>query len=151
MPRRFVFKLEGVLEYRRALEEKKKRELAQVQREVGEATQQLMAMLRLEVEEKERFRKMKAGELNIVTLRLQEAYLNNLIRKIGQQQQLIQKLRTKQVNARAEYVEARKQVMLLERLKERQRERWRYEANREEVRFLDEIGANIHRIAEDRA
>lgn len=151
MPKRFVFKLEGVLEYRRALEEKKRRELAQVLREVGEATQQLTAMLQMEVEEKERFRRMKAGKLNILTLRLQEAYLNNLLRKIDRQQQLIQKLRTREVKARAEYVEARKQVMLLERLKERRLERWRYEANREEMRFLDEIAANIHRIAEDRS
>lgn len=151
MPRRFVFRLQGVLEYRRALEEKKKRELAQAQREVGEATRRLTELLQMEAEQKERFRQLKAGDLDIMTLRLQEAYLNHLLRKIGQQQQRLQNLRMWEARARSEYVEARKQVMLLERLRERQLDRWRSEATREEVRFLDEVAANIRRISEERA
>ena len=149
MPRKFVFRLESMLGLRRAFEEKKRNELALAQREVHETMNALLEMFQLEAREKDEARHHKQGAINIVTLRLQEAFLNHLTRRMSAQQEKINQARAKELKARAEYIEARKNVRLLERLKERKLRNWQYETSREETRNLDEVASYRHQSREE--
>ena len=148
MAKKFKFPLDPALRYRRHLEGEKKRALAKARRAVLEQNRLLLELLREEGQGKEEFRKLKVGQTGVQRLRLQEQYLNALSRRIRREFEGLQRRLLAEEQARRELVEARKQVRVLERLRERREADYRYELGREEQKELDETGLNTFRRGE---
>lgn len=146
MPKVFKFRLGRLLDFRRLREDLARAELTNAGREVREQNAVLMEALREDNEGKEALRKLKQGkELDVVQLRLQEGFLTALERRIRRAFDRLQQLTRVEAEKRRALTEARKDVRVLERLRERQHKAHQYEADREEQKFLDEVGQNMRR------
>ncbi|MHC4605420.1 MAG: flagellar export protein FliJ [Planctomycetota bacterium] len=149
MAKAFKYRLEPLLRYRKHLEEEKRRALGQARAAVMEQNRALLDLLRAEEEGKKEFAGMKsAGTLRVGRIRLQEQYLNSLAGQIRRGYETLRVRLLNEEKARRELAEARKKVRVLERLRERQRDRYNYELGRQERKELDEVGLNIFRSKE---
>jgi flagellar FliJ protein len=140
----FKFRLAPVLRYREWIEEEKKWQLytlAEARNLLAATIEQLRGLAAALAREMDQ----QAGRLlTVFDLRLQGAFLEQLERRIKEQQELLaaadQMIREK----REEVIEADKQVKVLERLKERLRQRHRYEEGKAEQKLLDEVAQRRH-------
>jgi flagellar FliJ protein len=141
---RFKFRLEGVLRHRKHLEQQQQRELAMVQGQ----------MARLQGQLRELNDSVKAAtddvRQNHMTGKLDLDFLAGYRRfMVGMQRQavvLMQKMALvqKQVEeAQKGLAEAAKQRKVIEKLKERQEQRWMEDVQRKENADLDEIGVQM--------
>jgi flagellar export protein FliJ len=140
----FKFRLAPVLRYREWIEEEKKWQLytlaeardllaATVERLIG-----LAAEFRTEIDQ-------QAGRfLTVFDLRLQGDFLEHVERRIKEQRELLADADRMLREKREEVIAADKQVKVLERLKERLRERHRYEEGKAEQKVLDEVAQRRH-------
>lgn len=78
--------------------------------------------------------------LDLFQVRLYEGYVNTLARWIQDGFVELQRLRDVEDDRRRVLVRATQDRRVLERLRERRFATWRYEVDREEQKFLDEIG-----------
>ena len=93
MPRKFRFRLEPVLRYRKHLEEEKRRALGRARQAVYEQNRLLLGLLQDEARGKGDFAAMKREPaLAIGRLRLQEQYLNSVARRIRREYERLQLL-----------------------------------------------------------
>ena len=143
MPR-FKFQLEGVLEHRKNLEEEKQRALAGVLAE--------MQRLKNDLAELDQSARSAVDDLreNRLTGPLDLSYLAAHRRFTGSVQRkalaLVQKMALVQREidqARAALAEAAKQRKIIEKLRERQLERWTSQQHRQEMDELDDIGMQL--------
>ena len=139
MPRRFEFNLEPVLRYRRMTEDQRKRAFGEASRRVDEQARKLDGLEREEGDARAEFAGLRSGLLSPTQLRLQESYLVAMERRIRREAaELVKRLQVRE-ERRVEFVEARKQVRVLERLRERRMIEYRREVEREEQKILDEV------------
>ncbi|GMV36026.1 MAG: hypothetical protein AMXMBFR61_05340 [Fimbriimonadales bacterium] len=131
--RRFRFRLESVLRYRRRIEEIKEASFARAHRNrlIAEARAAEMERTR------ERVSSMELG-VDLDTRRQRELYLMRLDDMIAAQRQLVEILMRDEDAAREEWLAARREVKALEELRERALRRHEKEVLREEQRELDE-------------
>ena len=143
MPR-FKFQLEGVLEHRKNLEEEKQRALAGLLAE--------MQRLKNDLAELDQSARVAVADLreNRLTGQLDLSYLAAHRRFTGSVQRkalaLVQKMALVQREidqARAALAEAAKQRKIIEKLRERQLERWTSQQHRQEMDELDDIGMQL--------
>lgn len=144
MPRRFDFRLEPVLSYRKMLEEKAKRNFAMARKEVLLQNIKVLNLMTEQEKCKIELRNLKVGKVDMPALRQQEAYLNGLIRKIAKAYDELKVLMDKEGQRRKELSDATKQARVIERLKERRYKEYLYEVAREEQKVLDEVGQNMY-------
>jgi flagellar FliJ protein len=143
MPKRFTFRLEGVLEYRKLLEDTKKKQFLFAKRARLEQEQHLTNLLALEEIEKKKLRELGKNEVDMAKLRLQAGYIAHISRWINNSKQELQKLQKIEEERKQEMIEATRRLKVLERLKEYQYKRYMYELGRVEQKVLDEIGQNM--------
>jgi len=143
MPR-FKFQLEGVLEHRKNIEEEKQRALAMVFAE--------MQRLKIELSDLDQVARgavadlrqnRLTGPLDMSFLAAHRRFTGSVQRKalaIAQKMALVQR----QIDeARAALAEAAKQRKIIEKLRERQLERWQSQQHRQEMDELDDIGMQL--------
>ena len=143
MPRRFKFNLEPLLRYRLHLEDERRRGLAQARQAVMEQNRHLMNLLSEENAGKNSLRETQQDGIDVRNLRLHQQYLLGLERRIREGYGGLQKRLGGEVRARAALAEARKRVRVLERLRERRKDRYDYELGRAEQKELDEVGLGM--------
>jgi flagellar FliJ protein len=140
----FVFKLHGVLRHREMIEQEKQRAfaLAQAQKSavqaeikrLDETVQQALIDLRTN---------HLTGSLNLSFLAAHRRFMLAMQR---QGIELMQRLQEKQKNvdaAQTELAEAAKQRKIMDKLRERQQERWQAEISRKETAQLDEVAMQM--------
>lgn len=142
MPRAFKFRLEKLLDLRRLREELARRDLALARKAVDGQNRLLAGLLGEEDEGKRALRSAKEKTIDMVRLRLLEGYLFSLERRIRREYDRLQELVLAELQKRRALTEALKGVRVLERYREKKVRAWRYEVDREERRFLDEVGQN---------
>ncbi len=142
MPRAFKFRLEKLLDLRRLREELARRDLALARKAVDGQNRLLAGLLGVEDEGKRALRSAKEKTIDMVRLRLLEGYLFSLERRIRREYDRLQELVLAELQKRRALTEALKGVRVLERYREKKVRAWRYEVDREERRFLDEVGQN---------
>lgn len=142
MPRRFEFRLESVLGYRQGVEGQKKNALALARRVVVEQNERLMKLLSEEEEGKRCLKELQRKTLDLDRVKMTHAYLIGLDRRIRKAHEVLGKLQEEEHRNRREWMEARRSVRVLEKLKERRHREWAYEAEREEQKVLDEVAQN---------
>jgi len=143
MPR-FKFQLEGVLEHRKNIEEQKQRALAAVLVEMQRLKSDLAELDQVARGAVADLRENRlTGRLDMSFLAAHRRFTGSVQRRalaIAQKMALVQR----QIDeARSALAEAAKQRKIIEKLRERQLERWRSQQNRQEMEELDDIGMQL--------
>ena len=140
---RFVFKLEGVLRHRERIEHDRQRDLAIVQAEMVLLQNELRAF-NAEVQRNiGAARSQLIGKLDMAYLAAHRRYMLGMQRKVHDLAQRMAAQQQRVDEARRNLTEATKQKKILEKLRERQRERWATEQNRREAGALDELTTQL--------
>jgi flagellar FliJ protein len=148
---KFVFSLEGVLRQRKHVEQEKQRALAAKQTVLVELQEALRRMQETVQASNDDVRQNRlVGRLDMEFITAHRRFLAGVQR---QGLALTQKLALAQRavdEARMELVEAAKGRQAIEKLREKQLERWRAEQSRREQAQMDEIGTQLayHNLAE---
>jgi flagellar FliJ protein len=140
----FVFKLDGVLRHRERVEEDRQRELAIVQAELS----RLQAMVRgIEEEMQKSTADVRdnhlVGRLNMAYLAAHRRYMLGMQRKGMDLLETVNAQQARVNEARAALAEASKQKKILEKLRERHKERWVADVARAEASAADELATQM--------
>jgi flagellar FliJ protein len=143
MPR-FKFQLEGVLEHRKNIEQEQQRALASILAEMQRLKNELSDLDQLARGAVADLRENRlTGQLDLSFLAAHRRFTGSVQRKaiaIAQKMALVQR----QIDqARAGLAEAAKQRKIIEKLRERQLERWQSQQHRQENDELDDIGMQL--------
>ncbi|MBX7143849.1 MAG: flagellar export protein FliJ [Oligoflexia bacterium] len=133
--KKFRFRLEQVLRFRRATRDEKLRILLECRGREHEA------QMRLQHLESERGRRLVPEDnvLGVEAYMLSAMYVKRLDLEIERQKELLKKYEAESSEALAQYIEASKEVRSLETLKDRRQREYMERVNYEEAKFLDEI------------
>lgn len=139
MAKKFVFRLESILGYRKGVEDEKKRDFALAQAAVVKRQREIAAL----EGERERHKlllssRQLAGAGRDEVL-LFEGYISNLWLKIIRAGHELAKLGQESEKKRLVLVEARRKRKALELLKERRRRDYMTELGRDEQKLIDDI------------
>lgn len=141
---RFIFKLQAVLRHRELIERQRQRAVALASAKAVELQQQLAALddsVKAATQEMRDHHLIGRLDMNYI------AAHRRFVTASGRQAMgLAQKLALAQRDlddARAVLAEAAKQRKILEKLRDRQQERWRIELDRKESAEIDEIGMKL--------
>src|SRR5688572_6087860 len=143
MPK-FVFQLDAVLRHRKSIEEQRQRELSIAQAEMSKMEAELRTIDETARGVSDDVRNNRlTGHLDMSFLAAHRRYVLAMQRKalalaqrMAAQQQVVDA-------ARRQLAEAAKQRKIIEKLKERQQERWRAEQSRKELESLGEVNMQL--------
>ncbi len=135
----FRFRLERLLDLRRAKEGAAQRALADARRAVEEEGRRLAELLAEEEEGRRTSRGLRQGVLDLGVLRLQEGYRNAVERRIRASRERLVELGKVELERRQALTEAMKAVKVLERVREKRLAEWTRAEDRAERKFLDEV------------
>ena len=141
---KFIFKLEGVLRQRKHVEQDKQRQLATRQVQLVELQNILRQMQQSVEATNDDVRKNRLiGRLDMEFIAAHRRFLTGIQRQAMGVAQKIALAQRAVDAARSELAEAAKQRKAIEKLKEKQLERWRADLSRRESAELDEIGMQL--------
>ncbi len=145
MAKRFKFRLATVLKIRKQREDAAKRVVADRLREVGQVQGEIDSLQDQILRELGMFRESHAtGRIDVTQIARHRHWLIHLDQGVMLARTRLGELQDQLSGDRAALAEARKQVRVLEKLEERQYERYMKDLNRAETRELDEIGNIVH-------
>lgn len=141
---RFVFQLEGVLKHRKHIEQQKQRDLAVVQAQMAELQGQLRALDNSVRQAAEDVRRNHlTGVLDMNFLAAHRRFMNatqrqarNLVQRMALVQRQVQE-------AQKALADAARQHKVIEKLRQRQQERWQADLNHREMAAQDEINMQL--------
>jgi flagellar FliJ protein len=141
---KFVFQLDAVLRHRKMLEEQRMRELGVAQGEMAKLEAELRAIDETTrgVSDDVRDNRL-TGTLDMAFLAGHRRYVLAMQRKALALAQRMAAQRQVVDAARARLAEAAKQRKIIEKLKERQHERWKSEQSRKELDQLGEVNMQL--------
>ncbi|HSV16086.1 MAG TPA: flagellar export protein FliJ [Tepidisphaeraceae bacterium] len=140
----FVFKLHGVLRHREMIEQEKQRAFAVAQAEKAAAQAEIK---RLDETVQQALADLRAnhltGSLNLSFLAAHRRFMLAMQRQGLVLMQKVQDAQKKVDAAQTELAEAAKQRKIMDKLRERQHERWQLEISRKELAQLDEVAMQM--------
>ena len=140
----FKFPLEGVLRHREHEEEQCQRNLARVQQQMREAQESLRELDQTMKGCADDVRQNRLiGKLDLGFLAAYRRYTASVQRKGTQMAQKMALIQREIDMAKKAVAEAAKQRKIIEKLREKQLERWKLDLARKEAAELDEIGTRI--------
>lgn len=140
----FVFHLESVLRHRKNIEREKQRALAEVQAQLVPLRAQLDALdnaVRKSVEDIRQHR--LTGVLDLNFLAAHRRFLNSSHKQAIELAQAIAKIQIRVDLARRDLATAAMERKIIEKLKEKQFERWRTKQSAAELSMLDEVAMQM--------
>lgn len=140
MAKAFQFRLDRLLDLRRAKESAAQRAFAEARRAVEDATRTLAELLAEEERGREASRALRQGALDLTALRLQEGWQSAVDGRIRASRAKLDELGRAELERRRALTAAMKAVKVLERFRERRWKEWVLAADREERKALDEAG-----------
>ena len=141
---KFVFKLAGVLRHRKMLEQQKLRNYAQVSARLRGLEDELKSLNEQMTATNDDIRQNHlTGPLDISFITAHRRFLLGMQSKGLQIVQEMAKVGREVETARLALVEATKEVKVLEKLREKQEQRWREEVSRKELAEMDEVGMQL--------
>ncbi|HLY09710.1 MAG TPA: hypothetical protein VKW04_10440 [Planctomycetota bacterium] len=143
MTKAFQFRLEQLLGIRRQKVELAQRDLAAAQEAVAARNRSILFLMAQEDQAKNDLRAQQERAVDVGRLRLADEYRDSLGRLLRREQETRHDLVRVEGERRQELIEARKGVKVLERFRESQLRRHLQDADREERKFLDEVGQNL--------
>ena len=144
MAKTFEFRLEKLLEIRRLKEDVARREAAAARQAVDVRNEIILELMSREDAAKADLRSLQgAGSVAVDRLRLATEFLSALGRQLAREYALLQQLVQAEMEKQERLTQARKDVRVLERHREREVVQHRRDLDLEERRFLDEIGGSM--------
>ena len=143
--RRFVFKLEGVLEQRKSAEQQRQRDLAEAQRQILVIEKELTAATEVEKSSAITLR----GRIDPRVLATHVRFSQIMRQKLSKLREQLDAARKDLTVAHAALIEAAKQRKVLEKLQEKQQARFDEEQRRHEAAAQDDIARNMTRSDDD--
>jgi flagellar protein FliJ len=141
---RFEFRLEALLEHRRAIEKEHQRKVAEIQQQVPVLVRQIRdAQLRIAIENKALTGDKLVGPLDMQYIAHEKRFVGNLHMHIALTMQRLAGVEQTLAAARLELLAAAKARKVIEKLREKQFGRWRDSLNRKEAAEMDEIAMQI--------
>ena len=139
MPKAFRFRFDPVLRYRRIWEERRKRDFAVARMDV-ERQQGLLGKLReSERLERKELEGLRRGSLDLAAIRMHMTYMSAIGRQIAVGDLELIRLREVEEEKRQDYSRARRDVAVLEKYRDNQRDAHNKDLDRVEQKNLDEI------------
>ena len=138
--KKFSFKLEPVLNVRKSKEEELQRKLSQILDRLQEAVEEMAKTLSHRhtiASQLEEFKKKPVGIEDLLTY---QNYLEQLDKRVNEQEIRISEIEKEVEEMRALLMQACKDKKIIEKIKEKQKACYNLEALRQEINFLDEIG-----------
>lgn len=140
--KRYRFKLESLLKYRKLSEDKLRQEILLKMQELRKCESQLNLMKSEKQKSAGEFTQVQLDGINGNHIFLYKNYLNSLAEQVEEQKIEMMKSKKEAEEARKDYLEARKQLETVEKLKEKDFQRYLNEMRISEQKRLDEIAAN---------
>jgi flagellar protein FliJ len=141
---RFEFRLEALLTHRAQIEKDKQRRLAQVQQQIQLVLRKIQdAETRIREENRSLGAQELTGKLDMQYIAHEKRFVGALTMRIALARQEVAALEVTMAAARKELLAAARARKVIEKLKERQRARWRQEQERKEAANMDEIGTQL--------
>ncbi len=141
---RFQFNLEGVLRHRKHLEQERQRAVGELLAEMAAMQAELKALNDMVAQSTEQLRTSHlTGRIDLGYLTAHRRFILATQSKAAALMQKMAQLQQRIDAARRELAEAAKQRKIIEKLREKQYERWREEQQRKELAALDEIGMQL--------
>src|SRR4051812_13737660 len=137
---RFVFQLQGVLRQRKLVEQDRQRDLAAVLGELAALQNQLKALDQsVQTTNADVRQNHLTGQLDMSFLSAHRRYLNATQRRAMTLVQQMAEVQKRVDETRARLADAAKQRKIIEKLRERQHQRWSAEQSRRESLAADEL------------
>ncbi len=136
---KYKFPLQSVLNHRKFLEDKLQKDLAGLKRILDKAIGLLRKLKAEEKKSLEELHQKKAECINIPEVQLYMNYIDRLLADIGKQEKKVKKAEKKCNKKREELVTAMKNRKALEKLREKEVERFKKELNKNERKFFDDV------------
>ena len=144
--KKFSFSLERILKLRQQTEDERRRALGEVERRIYAERSQLQSLEGQRRAEQSAIRDVESGgPLDVRRVLNGRAYQAGLQARIARSLEALRALAVERQNRMNDYIEARKQRRVLEKLRERKHRQWRDETEREERMELDEVAGVGHR------
>lgn len=141
---KFRFNLEGVLKHRKFQEQQKQRSLSIVQGQMTVLKNELQALNDTVQKSTDDLRTNRlVGRLDMGFIAAHRRFLIGVSTKASEIMQKIARLQVQVEAAQKELAEAAKQRKIIEKLRERQYERWKRELDAKELAALDEVGMQL--------
>ena len=141
---KFVFQLDGVLRQRKHVEQERQRELALVQAQMAKLQDELRALNDAVTASGNDVRDNRlVGRIDLNYLTAHRRYMLAMQRKGTELVQRMALVQRQLVEAQQALAEAAKQRKAIEKLEERQHQRWRDEQNRREQIAQDEVSMQM--------
>ena len=147
MIRAFQFELEGVLSYRRMIEEDARRDFITAQRRHDEAAEALARLFRYREDAQDDLAGHEGGTFDVPEVLRYHDYLKGLVERIAGAQVELASLEREKNARRNVLAEASKGRKVIEKVRHRRREMWRKASERAEQKETDEVGTQVHRRA----
>jgi flagellar protein FliJ len=142
--KKFNFRLQPVLKLREQQEEQKKRAVGVLQNEIAEQQRQALAMAEVVKEQGQILKhNFSQGNVDVNWISYYQGYVSNMQRKIAEKINNVAQVQKKLIKARAELTEAAKQTKIIEKLKEKRKQRYDKQLQRQEMFEQDELANNM--------
>jgi flagellar FliJ protein len=144
MAKAFEFRLEKLLDVRRAKEEAAQRELAAARQAVEVRNAVILDLMNREDDAKSDLRALQqGGAIDLERLRLSAEFVGAVERQLRREYEALQRLVQAEMEKREKLTQARKDVRVLERNREQEVRLHRQDLDLQERKFLDELGGNL--------
>ncbi len=137
--KKFRFKLESVLKLRKRIEKDKQMVVAQRLQKVVITEQEIQHTLDKESNFRKEIEKISHGSMPIQTISFFETQIHILNKQREFFKKRLEKEKEELLKAQAELAQAAKNAKIFEKLKERKMEEFRIDANKAELKELDEV------------
>jgi flagellar protein FliJ len=135
----FKFRLQRVLEVREKEEDEKKNRFAEITKKLQEEHKRLDSLHSDMEEVKTRKNKLASQNIKVDQLLSYSYYMENLKQNIEKQHNIVEKSEKEMENARVELLEAAKDKQVLEKIKDKNFEDYKYGLKREEDKMTDQF------------
>ncbi len=148
--KKFNFPLDTVLNYKDQVLDNLKNEHARIVAEVASQEKRIQELSDLRRSACIRFQEETQHGITINVMREYETYITFMQQKILTEQGVLQRLKKKEEQKRSEVVEARKEVVSIEKLKEKKLLQYNKEVLRSEELFIEEFVSNTTSVQASR-
>jgi len=141
---RFRFRLEALLTHRQQIEKEKQRRVAQIQQEIQAVIRHIQdTQARIAAENRTLGTRELTGLLDMQYIAHEKRFVGALTVRISLAMQKLAGLEQTLAAARTELLDAARARKVIEKLKEKQWQRWRMEQERKDAAVTDEIGTQL--------
>jgi len=144
--KKFQFRLEKVLRYKRQIEDRKKQTLSERNAELNIQKNCLLELHEQKGLYQNKYSSLFKGKINVYGLVFSARFLDKLNKNILHQSDLVKHSEEKLEKAKLELREAMRDRKKYERIKEKRKLDHEYEMGREEQKEFDEFGSRKNRV-----